>query len=64
MGMTERLTGTAGRITVTNPFDTAEVGTVADMSAGDAQTLCAPAAMAQAPVARCPATHGRSTSWA
>jgi len=39
MGMTERLTGTAGRITVTNPFDGTEVGTVADMPPEDAQAI-------------------------
>jgi len=37
--MTELLTCTAGRTTVTNPFDGAEVGTVSDMPPEDSQTL-------------------------
>ena len=39
MGMTERLTGTARRITVTNPFDGTDVGAVADMAPEDAPVI-------------------------
>jgi hypothetical protein len=39
MGMTERLTGTARRITVINPFDGTEVGAVADMPPEDAPAI-------------------------
>ena len=39
MGMTELPLATAGRTTVTNPFDGAEVGTIADMPRVDIQAL-------------------------
>ncbi len=39
MGMTERLRGTAGRITATNPFDGTEVGAVADMPPENAPAI-------------------------
>jgi hypothetical protein len=63
MGMTEPLTGTAGRITVSNPFDGAEVGTVADMPAEGAQALLRTAsAGARACRAPCPGTSGPACS--
>jgi len=37
--MTELLTATASRVTATNSFDVADVGTMADMPRADVQAL-------------------------